>query len=54
MSDRLTAAKPADIAEIEDMIQRYNEGRHSKEREFAANRVMLMADDILDKLKGVK
>jgi predicted transcriptional regulator len=49
--DRLTATKPVNIAEFEDMIQRYNSGQHSKEREFAANLVMMMADDILAKLK---
>ncbi|MFZ2172352.1 MAG: hypothetical protein WAW61_22290 [Methylococcaceae bacterium] len=51
-ADRLTATKPVNIAELEEMIQSYNDGKHSKEREYAANRVMLMADDMLDKLRG--
>ena len=53
-TERITATKPADIIEIETLIQSYNDGSNSQHRAYYADKMMLMADDMLAKLKDVK
>ena len=51
MSEKpLTSTKPFNLDELIFYRDQYNAGNHSKHREHAANKVMLMVDDLIKQL----
>lgn len=50
---RLTATNPLDIRLLKDFAERYNEpGSSSKNKEFYANKIMLMMDAVIERLEA--
>lgn len=54
MSEKpLTSTKPFNLEELIFYRDLYNAGVHSKHREHAANKVMLMVDDLIKQLQQI-
>ena len=50
--NQLTSTKHFNLDELTFYRDQYNAGTHSKHREHAANKVMLMADDLIKTLQS--